>query len=178
MVLSPRGRVPENVVWKVPRQPDHLRKHNVVFSSLFTDTSLSVFAPLKMSTTARHPQSVSQEAKDAMMEYYTLLCRMPHMKPRCPKRPPIEGWSGTHAENLRTQGWSDEAAEISRHLPFLAPGLYDAEHAFIVSLILSLYFSDEELYTIPCFAVSSISWRTSITSTYQHHFSRPGARRQ
>jgi hypothetical protein len=71
------------------------------------------------------------------MEYYTLLCRMPHMKPECLKVPPTEGWSGTHAEVLRTQGWSEEAAEISRHLPFLAPGLYDAKNGFIVSLVLS-----------------------------------------
>ncbi|KAF2126303.1 hypothetical protein P153DRAFT_369638 [Dothidotthia symphoricarpi CBS 119687] len=84
-----------------------------------------------MSTTTKDPQGVLQEAKDAMMEYYTLLCRMPHMKPECLRVPPAEGWSGTHADDLRKQGWSDQAAEISRHLPFLAPGLYDAEHAWI-----------------------------------------------
>ena len=84
------------------------------------------------------PRSVLQEAKDAMMEYYTLLFRMHHMKPECLRVPPAEGWSGTHAEDLIKQGWSDDAAEFSRHLPFLAPGLYDAEHAWIVSVALSL----------------------------------------
>jgi hypothetical protein len=91
-----------------------------------------------MFTTARHPQSVLQEARDAMMEYYTLLCQMPHMKPECLRVPPAEGWPETHAQNLRKEGWSEEAAKITRHLPFLAPGLYNVEHAFIVSLIHSL----------------------------------------
>lgn len=33
-----QGHVSGNAVWKVPRQPDHLRKHNIVFSYLFPDT--------------------------------------------------------------------------------------------------------------------------------------------
>jgi hypothetical protein len=76
-----------------------------------------------------------------MMEYYTLLCQMPHMKPECLRVPPTEGWPETHAQNLRKEGWSEEAAKITRHLPFLAPGLYNVEHAFIVSLIHSLSLS-------------------------------------
>jgi hypothetical protein len=110
-----------------------------------------------MSTTARHPQSVLQEARDTMMEYYTLLCQMPHMKPECLRVPPTEGWPETHAQDLRKQGWSEKAAEITRHLPFLAPGLYNVEHAFIVSLIFSLYYLAEGLYTISCFIVHSLS---------------------
>ncbi|KAK3674231.1 hypothetical protein LTR78_005700 [Recurvomyces mirabilis] len=84
-----------------------------------------------MSNTMENAQGVLQEAKNDMMGYYTLLCRMPHMKPECLRVPPPDGWPGSHAEDLREQGWSDEAAEFSRHLPFLAPGLYDAEHAWI-----------------------------------------------
>jgi hypothetical protein len=86
-----------------------------------------------MSTDTQELRGVLQRAKVAMMKYYTLLCRMPHVKPECLRVPPTGGWSGAHAEDLRMQGWSNEAAEFSRHLPFVAPGLYDAEYAWIVS---------------------------------------------
>ena len=81
--------------------------------------------------------SVLEEAKEAMVEYYSLLCRMPHMELNCLRMPPVEGWPDSHARDLRAEGWSDEAADFVRHLPYVAP-VVDAQHVWIVSSANSL----------------------------------------
>lgn len=76
---------------------------------------------------------VLNDVKTAMMEYYTLLCRMPHFPPDSLLLPPPGGWPKVDVETLRTLGRSDAAIEFARHLPCLKPCI-GSESAWIVSL--------------------------------------------
>lgn len=76
---------------------------------------------------------VLDEVKTAMIEYYTLLSRMPHFPEDSLLLPPPEGWPDVDVETLRTLGRSDAAIEFVRHLPCLKPCV-NSERAWIVGL--------------------------------------------
>lgn len=74
---------------------------------------------------------ILENVKTAMMQYYTLLCTMPHMDPTCLHMPPSTGWSILDIEAL--SGRSEAAINFLRHLPYLTP-CYNYEAAWLVSL--------------------------------------------
>jgi len=54
-----------------------------------------------------------------MLEFFTLLCTMPHIQPNALRQPPAGGWPNIDAEVLRARGKADEAIDFLRHLPCL-----------------------------------------------------------
>lgn len=69
-----------------------------------------------------------------MLEYYTLLARMPHYASDGLELPPPGGWPDLDVEGLKALGRSDAAIEFVRHLPCLKPCL-NCERAWIVSIL-------------------------------------------
>lgn len=74
-----------------------------------------------MSSLEMDQEMVLDRVKSAMIEYYTLLCSMPHMEPACLRIPPPSGWSSIDTEALLSSGRSEAAIDFLCHIPYLAP---------------------------------------------------------
>lgn len=65
------------------------------------------------------PVEMRQALAQALLDYFTVLVRMPHVEPDIVRVPPPEGWPGVDTSTLQARGKTEEAIDFIRHLPCL-----------------------------------------------------------
>lgn len=75
----------------------------------------------------------------AMLDFFSVLCSMPHINPGALRIPPPEGWQNVGDTELRARGKTEDAINFIRHLPCLVHETGD-EPPWLTPQIQSLYF--------------------------------------
>lgn len=101
---------------------------------------------LPLRSLTRDLTDVLKTVQTAMLKYFTLLSRMPHIQPGALRQPPVDGWPSVNTEKLQAMGKTNEAIEFLRHLPCLVhdPEYNSHGHPHISRETDSIYFCSGE----------------------------------